>query len=292
MSKLMIPLTILIALTMAVPAQAILLGNHQLTIELLGTTEYFEFADFTEWEFPVQGLDWGYRLTDIDKDHNPIDTNYLPDDIHQNRNQIQLHLDGSLDIGLRFRSSIRPRLGVEGYLKYTPADLIITYNNQELSEATFTRYSGVTNPDDAEHLLNWVQGDFPTYHIVRFGMDLDYVFYRSSGNTMNSYVSVGGGIISYFRSGELFVPTDYDEEGIGGGTVIPSAPKNISEYLPNDSFPSANFGIGTLFYVHRYFGINASIRMSWTPFEVKSANFDKENHWIMGLSLGYTIRLG
>ncbi|TFG87535.1 MAG: hypothetical protein E4H17_03305 [Gemmatimonadales bacterium] len=272
------------------PAQAILLGNHQITLDLLGTTQYFDFAEFKEHEFPVQGLDWGFRLRDL-YDVEFRDPQIPFDSPLQNRNAIKLGLVGNLDIGLRIRTAIRPRWGIEGYFKYTPVDLVIEYNGQNLSEATFTRYSGVTNPENAENedLLNWVVGDYPTYHVVRFGANLDYVFYRGHSNALNFYGAVGGGVVSYRMSGKLYVPTDYPED-----QEVPSAPEDLSYLMPNDTFPSANLGLGGIFFVHRLFGINVDLRASYAPFELKRVDsFDtSKQHWIMSASIGYTFRLG
>lgn len=272
------------------PAQAILLGNHQITLDLLGTTQYFDFAEFAEHEFPEQGLDWGFRLQDL-YDVEYRDPNIPFDSPLQNRNLLKLGLVGNLDIGVRLRTAIHPRWGVEGYFKYTPVDLIIEYNGQNLSEASFTRYSGVTNPENAENedLLNWVVGDYPTYHVVRFGANVDYVFYRGHNNALNFYSAIGGGVVSYRMSGQLFVPTDYPED-----QEVPTAPKDISYYLPNDTFLSANLGLGGIFFVHRLFGINVDFRASYTPFELKRVEtFDtSKQHWIMSASIGYTFRLG
>jgi len=289
---------LLIALTAAfvaalppVPAQALLLGNHQITLDLLGTTQYFDFAEFQEHQFPVQGLNWGFRLRDLYdveyRNHNiPLDSPL------QNRNVLKLGLEGNLDIGVGGGPALRPRWGIEGYFKYTPVDLVIEYNGQSLSAATFTRYSGVTNPENAENedLLNWVVGDYPTYHVVRFGANLDYVFYRGRGNAINLYGAMGGGVVSYRMSGQLYVPTDYPEEE----QDVPSAPKDISYYLPNDTFVSGNLGLGGILFVHRLFGLNVDFRASYSPFELKRVEaFDtSKQHWIMSASIGYTFRLG
>ena len=188
-------------------AQAILLGNHQLTLDLLGSTQYFEFAEFREYEFPIQGLDWGFRQQDLN-DFEFHDPNIPHDSPLQNRNRLKMSFVGNLDIGVRLRTALAPKLGLEGYIKYTPVDLVMTYNDTELSAATFTRYSGVTNPDDPEDLQNWVRGDYPTYHVVRFGANLDYVFLRARANTINLYGALGGGVVSYHMDGDLYIPTD------------------------------------------------------------------------------------
>lgn len=280
-----------IALAAALPgaARAILLGNHQVTIDLLGTTQYFDFAEFKEYEFEEQGLDWGFRLQDLN-DIEYRDPNIPFDSPLQNRNALKMSFLGNLDIGLRVRTAILPRWGLEGYVKYTPVDLVIEYNGQDLSAATFTRYSGVTNPGDPEDLLNWVVGDYPTYHVLRFGANLDYVFLRAHSNTINLYGAVGGGAISYRMSGKLYVPTDYVEEE----QDEPSAPRDISYYLPNDTFLSGNLGLGGIFFLHRLVGINVDFRASYTPFELKRVQgFDtSKQHWIWSASIGYTFRLG
>lgn len=270
-------------------AQAILLGNHQITLDLLGTTQYFEFANFLEHEFPVQGLNWGFRMQDLNDIEN-WDQNIPPLSELQNRNHLVMSFEGNLDIGLRIRTSVRPRWGLEGYVKYTPVDLRMTYNGTNLSAATFTRYSGITNdPTDPEDEWNWVKGDYPTYHILRFGANLDYVFLRAKANTINLYGAIGAGAVSYNMEGDLFVPTDYDEE-----QDTPSAPEKISFYLPNDTFLSGNLGIGGIFFIHRYFGINLDFRASFSPFELMRIDtFDTaKKHWIYSASIGYTWRLG
>lgn len=296
-----LPVTLLVGLG-AQPAEAILLGNHQITFDLLGTTQYFDFAEFKEYEFQHQldadyeargevapTLDWGFRLLDLNDIEN-WDPNIPANSELQNRNKLVLGLVGNLDIGLRIRTAIRPSWGIEGYAKYTPVDLVTTYNGTELSAATFTRYSGVTNPGDAEDQLNWVVGDYPTYHIFRFGANLDYVFLRARNNTINLYGAVGGGAVSYHLDGQLYVPADYDEDL----QDTPSAPIDISYYLPNDTFLSANLGIGGIFFVHRLFGLNVDFRASYTPFELKRVDaFDtSKKHWIWSASIGYTWRLG
>jgi hypothetical protein len=268
-------------------SQAMLLGNHQLTLDILGTTEYFEFADFLEYEFPVQGLDWGFRFFDYGDIEN-LDPNLPLDDPRQNRNRIQMHFEGNLDIGLRLRSALSPRFGLETYIKYSPVDLVLIYNDQPLPEANFSRYSGVQNPDDQFAQWIWVNGDYPTYHVVRFGANLDYTFYRSPANTVNGYVSAGAGIVSYFRGGELIVPTDFDEDG----QDIPTAPENISFYMPNDRFISASFGFGGIVFLHRLFGLNLDLRASNSHFELKRTDFEGQSHWILSASIGYTIRFG
>ncbi len=282
-------------------AQAILLGNHQITLDLLGTTQYFEFADIKEYEFQnqliadaaagetVPGLDWGFRLMDLN-DFEFHDPSIPHDSPLQNRNQIKLGFVGNLDIGLRIRTALRPRWGIEGYIKYTPVDLVLEYNGQELSSSTFTRYSGVTNPGDAEDDWNWVKGDYPTYRIIRFGANIDYVFLRARANTINLYGALGAGAVSYNMDGELFIPTDYDEDE----QDAPSAPEKISYYLPNDTFLSGNLGLGGIFFLHRMFGINVDFRASYSPFEMKRIqSFEtKESHWIWSASIGYTWRLG
>jgi len=269
-------------------AQAILLGNHQLTIDLLGTTQYFEFAEFREYEFPVQGLDWGFRqrdLFDIEFQDPELELN----DPLQNRNRMTMSFVGNLDIGLRMRTALAPKLGLEGYVKYTPADLVMTYNGADLSAATFTRYSGVTNPDDPEDLQNWVTGDFPTYHIIRFGANMDYVFLRARANTINLYGALGAGVVSYHMSGDLYVPTDFPDD-----QDTPSAPEKLSYYLPNDTFLSGNLGRGGIFFIHRMFGINVDFRASYSPFELKRIDaFDtSKNQWFWSASIGYTWRMG
>ncbi|MBM4116356.1 hypothetical protein FJ251_01210 [bacterium] len=279
-----------LACVVALPgaAQAILLGNHQVTIDLLGSTQYFEFAEFKEYEFPIQGLDWGFRLQDL-YDVDFRDPSIPFDSPLQNRNALKLSFLGNLDVGLRVRTAIRPRWGIEGYVKYTPVDLVIEYNGQELSAATFTRYSGVTNPGDPEDLLNWVVGDYPTYHVLRFGANLDYVLYRARNNAINFYGAVGAGAITYKISGQLFVPTDYPAE-----QNEPSAPEDISYLLPNDTFLSANLGLGGIFFLHRLVGVNVDFRASYSPFELKRIEeFDtSKQHWLWSASIGYTFRLG
>ncbi|MCB1161171.1 MAG: hypothetical protein R3C71_03560 [Candidatus Krumholzibacteriia bacterium] len=273
-------------------AQAILMGSHQLTLDLLGTTQYFDFAEFKEYQFPVQGLDWGFRLQDL-YDVDFRDPQIPFDSELQNRNAIRLGFVGNLDIGARLRTAIRPSWGLEGYFKYTPVDLVINYNGQNLSEATFTRYSGVTNPGDAPDLLNWVKGDYPTYHVLRFGLNLDYVYFRARNNTINLYGAAGGGAVTYKMDGKLFIPTDYDENEQNE----PSAPRDISFYMPNDTFWSVNMGLGGIFFVHRYFGINVDFRASYSPFQLHRIDADQyfdtnKSHWIFSSSIGYTWRLG
>lgn len=284
----LVALVVVCAVALPGAAQAILLGNHQVTIDLLGSTQYFEFAEFKEYEFPVQGLDWGFRLQDLyDVDYR--DPNIPFDSPLQNRNALKLSFLGNLDIGLRLRTAIAPRWGIEGYVKYTPVDLVIEYNGQDLSAATFTRYSGVTNPGDPEDLLNWVVGDYPTYHVIRFGANLDYVFFRARNNSINFYSAVGAGAVTYKISGQLFVPTDYSDE-----QSEPSAPKDISYLLPNDTFLSGNLGLGGIFFLHRLVGLNVDFRASYTPFELRRVDtFDtSKQHWIWSASIGYTFRLG
>ncbi len=280
-------------LALPVASQAILLGNHQLTLDILGTTDYFEFADFLEHEFPELEngdvtLDWGFRFLDLGDIEHFDTTIGPPDHPLQNRNHIRMSFEGSLDIGMRLRSALSPRFGLETYFKYSPVDLVMIYNGQALPEANFTRYSGVQNPTDQPNQWVWITGDYPTYHIIRFGANLDYTYYRSAANTVNAYVTAGGGIVSYFRSGELLVPTDYDADTLN----VPTAPYDISHFLPNDSFLSMNFGLGGIVYLHRLFGLNMDLRFNYTPFQMERAGFARQHHWIMSASIGYTIRLG
>jgi len=295
MLKRLFPLCALAVLALPGPAHAILLGNHQITIDLVGTTQYFEIADFIERDFPEVlyyngepiGLDWGFRQTDLYDPEN-WDLENLPPGPMQNRNVITMELKGNLDIGARLRTALSPRFGIEGYIKYTPADLLVTYNGADVPAATFTRYSGATNPmADEEHLV-WVTGDYPTYHIVRFGANLDYTFLRARNNELNAYVSAGFGAISYFREGKLLVPTDYDEED--DSLNAPTAPVDISYYLPNDTYWSANVGTGFIIFLHRMFGLNFNITGSYTPFEMDRAGFDKQDHFLVSASIGYTAR--
>ncbi len=296
MLKRLVLLCSLAALCLPGASQAILLGNHQLTLDLIGTTQYFEFADFTEYQFPEQGLDWGFRLDDMgDPNDWPIDIDYPIDSPYQNRNRIQMRFEGNLDIGARLRTALSPHWGIEGYVKYTPVDLVLVYNGTNLPEANFTRYSGVTNPEDPESQLNWVLGDYPTYHVLRFGANIDYVYYRSPANTMNLYGSLGLGAISYFRKGQLLVPADYDENE----QDVPSAPVDVSYWMPNDTYLSANLGAGAIVYLHRLFGLNFDLRFNWTPFHMNRAqedgqfgSFESQHHWIISGSIGYTVRFG
>ncbi len=104
---------VLFCALVALPAssQAVLLGNHQLTLDILGTTNYFEFADFLEHEFPEQGLDWGFRFVDLG-DIEYFDPNIgAPDNPLQNRNHIRMSFEGNLDIGARIRSALSPKWG-------------------------------------------------------------------------------------------------------------------------------------------------------------------------------------
>lgn len=284
-------LLFLAILAVAVPAQAkILLGNHHISFDFVGTTQYFEFADFLEWEFPEQDLNWGFTSYDLNPEVNDDPGAWDPDIADwekQNRNLIKMRFQGNLDLGLRLRSALDPDLGVEAYLKYTPADLVISYNGVNMAAANFARYAGVTNPNDPPIYLNWVDGDYPTYHIFRWGLNLDYVYLRTKDNEFNLYVSGGIGAISYHCSGKLLVPVDFDEET----QDYPSAPRDISYILPNDTFPSASIGIGGLFFVHRYFGMNFDIRGNYTSFEFKRAGFESQGHWVFGASIGYSIRL-
>ena len=269
-------------------SQAILLGNHQITLDILGTTNYFEFANFLEHQFPIQGLDWGYRFLDLG-DIEFFDPDIgAPDNPLQNRNRIRMSFEGNLDIGARLRSAISPKWGIEGYIKYSPVNLVILHNSIPVPEANFTRYSGVQNPNDAFAQWVWKSGDYPTYHIIRFGANLDYTYFRSEGNTVNSYVSAGAGVVSYFRTGELLVPADSSVEH----PDIPAAPIDASYYMPNDKFLSVNFGFGGIVFLHRLFGLNADLRTSYTPFKLERMGFDSQNHWIVSGSIGYTIRLG
>ncbi|MDP6419332.1 MAG: hypothetical protein QF492_05090 [Candidatus Krumholzibacteria bacterium] len=278
----------------ALPASGVtvLLGNHHVSFDIVGATRYFEFADFEEWQFPIQDLNWGITGLDLNPlvDPNQLDLNLPADSPKQNRNRIRLSFQGNLDIGLRVRSAISPRWGVEGYFNYTPADLVINFNGSNLAAANFNRYSGATNPLDPEVYLNWIYGDFPTYHITRFGANMDYVWLRSNDNVFNFYVNAGAGIVSYFRTGDLIVPTDYNLPG-EPELPVPTAPENVTWYLPNDSFPSVNLGTGGIFFLHRYFGLNWNLRASYTSFEFKRLNFDPENHWIFSASIGYSIRI-
>jgi len=291
-----------LALLWVLPAQAILLGNHHISFDVVGTTQYFEFADFREWELPAEvdadgvliglsDLNWGFGHFDFNplvNDHpNALDESLDLNDPRQNRNLLTMKFQGNLDLGLRVRTALSPRLGVEGYLKYTPADLIITYNGITLPAASFRRYAGVTNPGDQPDDLNWVEGDYPTYHIFRFGLNLDYVYFRSDNNIWNFYGSLGAGAIAYHRSGELLVPIDYDSNA----QDQPAAPRDISWVLPNDTFPSLSVGTGGIFFLHRYFGLNFDVRANWTSFEFTRAEFDGQSHWVFGASLGYSIRL-
>lgn len=284
---------IVLALFTPLPASAILLGNHQVTFDLIGTTNYFEFAEFQEHEFPVQGLNWGGGLIDLfDSDY--WDTSNLPTNPEdprfylQNRNVIQMRFEGNLDIGVRLKTAISPDWSVEGFIRYTPVDLILTFNDTDLSESQFTRYSGVTNPGDDEYYLNWIPGDFPTYHVVRYGANLDYTFYRSNNNTLNASASGGLGVISFFREGHLLVPTDYEDED---QSVRPSAPQNLDYYIPHDSFLTANFGVGGVFFIQRYFGLALDLRMNFTPFDIESrSGFPGSKEFFFSGSLGYTLR--
>jgi hypothetical protein len=280
-------LLLLCALLFPATSHAILLGNHQITLDLLGATQYFEFADFKEYEFPAQGLDWGFRLLDL-KDPDNWDPSIPSGSPLQNRNRIQMKFEGNLDIGARLRTAITPSWGLEAYVKYTPVDLVLTYNETPLPQANFTRYSGVTNPSDPEALWNWVNGDYPTYNVMRFGLCADYVYYRGRSNTLNLYGSAGLGAVSYFLSGKLLVPTDYDENT----QDVPSAPTDITYYLPNDTFLSASAGTGAIIYLHRLFGLSFDLRATLTPFEFKRAGFDAGYHWILGGSIGYCVRFG
>lgn len=292
---------LVLALVWVMPAHAILLGNHHMSFDLVGSTEYFEFADFQEWELPdevttggglvipLDDLNWGFGIYDLNPNVNPEswDDTMDIDDPRQNRNVIKMKFQGNLDLGFRLRSALSPRLGIEGYLKYTPADLVIDFNNNTVPSASFTRYQGVTNPYDDSSNLNWVEGEFPTYHIFRFGVNLDYVYFRSNNNVWNFYGSVGAGAVAYHRSGNLLVPVDYDSDS----QDYPAAPRDITWLLPNDTFPSLSIGTGGIFFLHRYFGLNFDIRANWTTFEFKRAAFESQSHWIMGASLGYSIRL-
>jgi hypothetical protein len=295
---------LVLALVWFVPAHAILLGNHHISFDLVGTTQYFEFANFEEWELPpevstgsgvtldLENLNWGFGNYDINPKWNDDPGAINPDldvtDPRQNRNIISMRFQGNLDLGLRVRSALSPRLGVEGYIKYTPADLIIDFNGNTLPAASFTRYQGVTNPMETDSQnLNWVEGDYPTYHIFRFGLNLDYVYLRSDNNVWNFYGSLGGGLVAYHRSGQLLVPVDYD----GDEQEYPTAPLDVTWLLPNDTYPSFSIGTGGIFFIHRYFGLNFEVRANWTTFEFTRAQFDSSSHWIMGASLGYSIRL-
>ncbi len=295
---------LVLALAWFVPAHAILLGNHHISFDLVGTTQYFEFANFQEWELPpevttgggitldLENLNWGFGNYDLNPkwndDPDALNPDIPFDDPRQNRNIISMRFQGNLDLGLRVRSALSPRLGVEGYIKYTPADLIIDFNGNTLPAASFTRYQGVSNPTETDNEnLNWVEGDFPTYHIFRFGLNLDYVYLRSDNNIWNFYGSLGGGLVSYHRSGQLLVPVDYNPDT----QDYPSAPLDITWLLPNDTYPSFSIGTGGIFFIHRYFGLNFEVRANWTTFEFTRAEFDSSSHWIMGASLGYAIRL-
>ncbi|MCP4545908.1 MAG: hypothetical protein GY835_05505 [bacterium] len=289
MLKQFVLLCTLVGLILPLPANAILLGNHQLTFDLLGTTNYFEFADFKEYEFPVQGLDWGgFGLPDLFDDLDP-DLPNNPNDpgfIYQNRNQIQMKFIGSLDVGMRLKTAISPNWSVEGFFRYTPVDLIITFNGTDVSESQFTRYSGVTNPGDLE--LNWIEGDYPTYHVVRFGANLDYTVYRSNDNALNAFVSGGLGAITFFREGDLMVATDNPN---GDEGTVPTAPLNLDYYIPHDSFVTANLGVGGVFFIHRYFGLSLDLRMNFAPFNIKDrSEFDSVNAFFFSGSLGYSLR--
>jgi len=292
-----------LAVIWALPAQAILLGNHHISFDVVGTTQYFEFTEFREWELPAQvdpgngvmiglhDLGWGFGNYDfnplVNDDPNALDENLPLDDPRQNRNLIAMEFQGNLDLGLRLRTAISPRMGLEAYLKYTPADLIITFNGHTLPAASFTRYAGVTNPDDTVEDLNWVEGDYPTYHIFRFGLNMDYVYLRSNENIWNLYGSVGVGAIAYHRSGDLLVPVDYDEDL----QEYPSAPRDITWLMPNDTFPSLSLGTGGIFFIYQDFGLNFDLRANWTTFEFTRAQFESQSHWVFGASLGYTVRL-
>lgn len=297
MLKRLIPLCALAVLALPGPARAILLGNHQITLDLVGTTQYFQIADFVERDFPEVlfyngdpiGLNWGFRQTDLYDTEN-WDLENLPPGPMQNRNVITMELKGNLDIGARLRTAITPRFGIEGYVKYTPADLLITYNGADVPAATFIRYSGATNADaSSEEYLVWVGGDFPTYHILRFGANLDYTFLRARNNELNAYVSAGLGAISYFREGNLMVPTDYDEED--DSFIAPTAPVDVSYYLPNDTYWSANAGAGFIIFLHRMFGLNFNVTGHYTPFQMERAGFEEESHFLLSASIGYTARI-
>jgi len=289
------------ALIWALPAQAILLGNHQLSFDIVGTTQYFEFANFQEWELPAQvvtgggmtiglaDLNWGFGNFDFNPLVNPesFDDAIPFDDPRQNRNRITMRFKGNLDLGLRLRTALTPRLGIEGYLKYTPADLVIDFNGNTVPPASFNRYSGVTNPHDPQEHLHWVEGEYPSYHIFRFGANLDYVYLRSYDNIWNFYGSLGAGLIAYHRSGSLMVPIDYDSDA----QDYPAAPRDITWLMPNDTFPSFSIGTGGIFFLHRYFGLNFDLRANWTTFEFTRANFAGQNHWVMSASLGYSLRI-
>ena len=103
-----------------------------------------------------------------------------------------------------------------------------------------------------------------------------------------SWSQAGFGAISYFREGKLLVPTDYDEED--ESLNAPTAPVDVSYYLPNDTYWSANVGTGFIIFLHRMFGLNFNITGSYTPFEMDRAGFDKQDHFLVSASIGYTAR--
>jgi hypothetical protein len=292
---------LVLALFSVLPAQAILLGNHHISFDVVGTTQYFEFADFQEWELPVEvvtgsgvtiglhDVNWGFGNIDLNPLNNPdaLDESMDADDPRQNRNVLKMRFQGNLDLGLRVRSAISPNLGVEAYLKYTPADLVIEINGNTLPAASYKRYAGVANPQDQPEHWFWTEGDYPSYHIFRFGVNLDYIYFRSYDNIWNFYGSVGAGLIAYHRSGYFIVPVDYDSDA----QDVPAEPRDITWLLPNDTFPSLSLGTGGIFFLHRYFGLNFDLRANWTNFEFIRAEFDSQSHWVMSASIGYSIRL-